>query len=426
MLRQALSFLIPIFYLMLSVSIFGASSSNIYIQCSQQIFTPLTPYQSNVDSLFNSIAYSSSLCSYNKFTINSPLYSESDAVYGLYQCQIDLNILDCYNCVTNSLNQLKTNCPVSTGGVIQLDGCIVKYDSSCFFGDEDKSELSKMCGQSIGYNNNSDVLKRIDATLEYLISNGEYFRSGDNGSIEAVAQCVQDLSLSDCQDCLVAACGRLRSECGTSSWGNMYLAKCYITYVDVDQGKDSNVDSRSSGSNSSNSNSSDSNKPRGGKSFSTIMKWVGIICGVLVLLPATYGIKVQINNCCSNKTVNTGIENGKMELALGDYTETKSVLGNLDHIVEIMARLRFNHVDRDGNVNGDEPDSSMAESNNQSPLEDFCVPVFENMDRWLLDAICERSLIDAICERLKPCLLTDHNYIVLHRRHCCRNAFVVV
>ncbi|KAI3696300.1 hypothetical protein L1987_79312 [Smallanthus sonchifolius] len=62
--------------------------------------------------------------------------------------------------------------------------------------------------------------------------NGQYFRGGVFGSIQGVAQCVQDLSLSDCQDCLSEANGRLRSECETSTWGDMYLEKCYIRFAD--------------------------------------------------------------------------------------------------------------------------------------------------------------------------------------------------
>lgn len=90
----------------------------------------------------------------------------------------------------------------------------MKYDNSSFFGAEDKMEVLKTCGHSIGYN--SDVLNRIDGALAYLIAgNGQYFRTVDYGSIQGVAQCVQDLDVSSCQDCLTEACGRLRSECQT-------------------------------------------------------------------------------------------------------------------------------------------------------------------------------------------------------------------
>ncbi|MFS7912564.1 putative Gnk2-like domain-containing protein [Helianthus anomalus] len=120
---------------------------------------------------------------------------------------------------------------MSTCGEIQLEGCYVKYNNTSYFGAPDKMEVCRRCGPSFGYN--SDVLNRIDSALAFLVGgNGEYFREGDFGSIQGVAQCIQDLSLSDCQDCLSEATRRLRSVCETSSWGDMYLGKCYIRYAD--------------------------------------------------------------------------------------------------------------------------------------------------------------------------------------------------
>ncbi|GJZ51561.1 cysteine-rich repeat secretory protein 12-like protein [Tanacetum coccineum] len=200
----------------------------------------MTPYDSNVNSLFSSLADSASLCNFNKFEISPPGNSQCDDVYGLFQCRGDLNSAECKDCVVDSLSQLKTTCPVSTGGTIQLEGCLVKYDNTSFFGVKDKMEASKKCGPSGG--SNSDVLSSIDNVLSNLISeNNQYFRKGDFGSIRGVAQCVQDLSSSDCQDCLLEASGRLRSECESSTWGNMYLGKCYIKYATDNGGEEMTV-----------------------------------------------------------------------------------------------------------------------------------------------------------------------------------------
>ncbi|XP_076884730.1 plasmodesmata-located protein 6-like [Bidens hawaiensis] len=225
----SLSFLILSFiFSLFSVS---TADSNVYVQCSQLNFTSMTPYESNINSLFTSLTDSASIYNFNKFE-TSP---QSDTVYGLFQCRGDVSSKYCNDCVANSINQLKTTCPMSMGGEIQLEACFVKYDDTSFFGVEDKMEAWRRCGPSIGYN--SDVLNRIEGALDYLVrGNGEYFRGGNFGSVQGMAQCVQDLSLSDCQDCLVEASGRLRSECETSSSGDMYLGKCYIRYT-ADQGK---------------------------------------------------------------------------------------------------------------------------------------------------------------------------------------------
>ncbi|KAK9060203.1 hypothetical protein SSX86_020907 [Deinandra increscens subsp. villosa] len=182
--------------------------------------------ESNVNSLFASLIESASVYNFNKFQISQ----QNNGVYGLYQCRGDISSPNCKDCVANAVNQLKSTCPMSVGGQIQLEACFLKYDNRAFFGAQGKTEACKTCGPSIGYN--SDVLNRIDGALATLVGgNGQYFRSGEFGNIRGVAQCVQDLSLSDCEDCLSEASGQLRSECVTSNWGDMYLGKCYIRYA---------------------------------------------------------------------------------------------------------------------------------------------------------------------------------------------------
>ncbi|KAJ0677760.1 putative Gnk2-like domain-containing protein [Helianthus annuus] len=146
-------------------------------------------------------------------------------------CRGDLSYRDCKDCVENSVSQLKKTCPKSTSGTIQLEGCFIKYDNTSFFGVEDKLKVFKRCGPSIGYN--SDTLTRIDDALAYLVGKtGQYFRVGVLGSVQGMMQCVQDLNVTDCEDCVLEARGRVRSECETSTWGDMYLGKCYIRYAD--------------------------------------------------------------------------------------------------------------------------------------------------------------------------------------------------
>ncbi|KAI3734466.1 hypothetical protein L6452_13935 [Arctium lappa] len=225
----------------------------------------MTPYESNLNSLFTSIVDSTSTSNFNTYEVSPLGSSQSDVVYGMFQCQDDLSFSDCKDCLASSVNQLKTTCPMSTFGTIQLEGCLVKYDNTPFFGVEDKREVNKRCGPSMGYN--SDVLNRLDATLTDLIAgNGQYFRRGGHGSMHAVAQCVLDLSISECEDCLTEARARLKSECKLSSWGDMYLGKCYIRYVD--QGNDDNADDCDD-----NNNRRHRKKKKGGNKAKNIGRW---------------------------------------------------------------------------------------------------------------------------------------------------------
>uniref|UniRef100_A0A5B6ZJR5 Gnk2-homologous domain-containing protein n=1 Tax=Davidia involucrata TaxID=16924 RepID=A0A5B6ZJR5_DAVIN len=209
-----------------------------YSGCSKLKYAQGTPYESNVNSVLKSLVNSAASSNFNNFKISVPGSSQNDIVYGLFQCRGDLSNSDCRDCVASSVSQLGTLCCDSTGGALQLEGCFVKYDNISFLGVEDKTVVSKKCGPSIGYD--SDSLTRRDATMNSLAAGGQYFRNGGSGKVQGMAQCTQDLSLSKCQDCITEAIGRLRSECGSAAWGEMFLATCYARYSE--RGDNSNND----------------------------------------------------------------------------------------------------------------------------------------------------------------------------------------
>ncbi|PSS13367.1 Cysteine-rich repeat secretory protein like [Actinidia chinensis var. chinensis] len=202
--------------------------SFVYGGCSQLKYNRGTPYESNVNSLLTSLVNSASAANFNNFKISVPGSGPTDIVYGLFQCRGDLSNTDCQGCVANGVSQLGTLCSDATGGALQLEGCFVKYDNTAFLGGEDKAVVLKKCGSSIGYD--SDALARRDAVMDYLAAGGQYFRVGGSGKVQGVVQCVQDLSMSECQDCLSEAIRRLKSECGSAAWGDMFLGKCYARY----------------------------------------------------------------------------------------------------------------------------------------------------------------------------------------------------
>ncbi|KAI3431229.1 uncharacterized protein J3R85_007963 [Psidium guajava] len=219
------------FLVSLSTSSFDAF---VYAGCSQYKYSPGSPYETGIDSVLTSLVSSSASSSYNNFTVAGP--APSDIVYGLYQCRGDLALADCSTCVSHAVSQLGTTCASSSGGTLQLEGCLVRYDNTTFLGAQDKTLLLRRCGPLTG-DVNSDELTRRDAVLGYVgAGDGTYkpYRTSSSGNVQAVAQCVQDLSAGDCQDCLAEAIGRLKSDCGAAKWGGVYLAKCYVRYSDSD------------------------------------------------------------------------------------------------------------------------------------------------------------------------------------------------
>ncbi|KAF5750009.1 putative DUF26 domain-containing protein 1 precursor [Tripterygium wilfordii] len=135
---------------------------------------------------------------------------------------------DCATCVARSVSQLGTFCSQTCGGGLQLEGCYVKYDNATFLGAEDKTVVLKKCGPSVGYE--PEQMGRRDAVLASLEGTSGPFRVGGAGDVQGLAQCVGDLSFGECQDCIGYAIQRLKGDCGTAVYGDMFLAKCYARY----------------------------------------------------------------------------------------------------------------------------------------------------------------------------------------------------
>ncbi|VFQ99690.1 unnamed protein product [Cuscuta campestris] len=184
-------------------------------------FSPGSPFESNLNSLFASLVNSATNSSYNNFTAAGPTGQAADHVRGLYQCRSDLSASDCAACVSGTVPQFPHFCPSATGGVLQMEGCLVMYGNADFIGVEDKTVVYRSCGRS-----DAAVGARVEAVLGSLRG-----PSGVHGGVDqalGVSQCVGDLSYDECQDCLGEAIGRLRSECnGTAVSGDMFLGKCY-------------------------------------------------------------------------------------------------------------------------------------------------------------------------------------------------------
>ncbi|XP_031399060.1 plasmodesmata-located protein 7 [Punica granatum] len=262
-----LSFLI-LSFLCSFISSHCSPDSFVFGGCTQQKYTPNSPYESNVDSLLTSLVNSATYSSYNRYTVmgSSPQY----VVYGLYQCQGDLSMPDCAQCVARAVTQLGTLCSQTCGGSLQLQGCFVKYDNASFLGVEDKTVVLKKCGPSVGYDTESMGLR--DAVLGSLASGGGPYRVGGSGKVQGITQCVGDLSMGQCQDCVSEAIRRLKSDCGTAVYGDMFLAKCYARYTTIGA--------------QAYSSSSSSGKPndKGVKTFAIIVGLLGAVALLIIFL----------------------------------------------------------------------------------------------------------------------------------------------
>uniref|UniRef100_A0A1J3IBA9 Cysteine-rich repeat secretory protein 2 n=1 Tax=Noccaea caerulescens TaxID=107243 RepID=A0A1J3IBA9_NOCCA len=209
----------------------SSTETYVYAVCSPAKYSPGSAYETNLNSLFPSLVSSTVLSRYTNLTVPAAGVKPEPGVtvYGLFQCQDDLDQTSCSSCVSRAVEQVGTLCPTSYSGYVQMQSCLVRYDNSSFFGVQDKSLVIKKCGQSMGFND-QDALTRAGDVIGSLETGSGSYRIGGNGDVKGVAQCMKDLSQAQCQDCLADAIGRLRSECGMAQGGYVYLSKCYARF----------------------------------------------------------------------------------------------------------------------------------------------------------------------------------------------------
>jgi hypothetical protein len=228
---QLHSTLCSLFFLLSSLTIHGYPIKGhifIYAGCSQEKYQPTSPFEGNLNSLLASAVSSSSQVSYNSFAIGNGTSTPPEAtVYGLYHCRGDLKIFDCSKCVESAVNQIGLVCPYSYGASLQLEGCYIRYEHVDFLGKLDTGLRHTKCSKSVS--DDVEFFRRRDDVLADL-QGASGFRVSSSGLVQGFAQCLGDLSASDCSSCLVDAVGKLKTVCGSAAAADVFLAQCYARY----------------------------------------------------------------------------------------------------------------------------------------------------------------------------------------------------
>uniref|UniRef100_A0A7N0VM24 Gnk2-homologous domain-containing protein n=1 Tax=Kalanchoe fedtschenkoi TaxID=63787 RepID=A0A7N0VM24_KALFE len=222
----------------------GGDTTFVYGGCTQQKYPPSSSYQFSLNSLLTTLVNAAGYNIYSNFTVTA---ASSPTAYGLFQCRGDMASAACSACVSAAVSQLMgVLCSDSYGAAIQLEGCL-------------------RCGPG----EYGDRVGPGEPVLEYLAGQPGFFRVGSAGDEKGVAQCVGDLSVGECQDCLGDAIGRLRSECGGAWWGDVYLVKCYARF------SGNSGHARTSGSGGLGTNDTNSNDDE-------IQKYMAIIVVIII------------------------------------------------------------------------------------------------------------------------------------------------
>ncbi|XP_020586102.1 cysteine-rich repeat secretory protein 12-like [Phalaenopsis equestris] len=204
----------------------GDPTTTIYSTCSKSQYPPNSPYQSNLNSLLSSLSAASSFTLYSQFSTSSP------SISGLFQCHGDLSIPRCSACLRSAISLLPSLCPSSSSSSIQLHGCYLRYGSDSFIGLADTKLEYKTCSTSGNGGGDEFLADKNEAFAAAAVAplTGSSYRVAAAGSVRLEAQCMGDLSLRDCDDCVLAAEKQAEVSCGGAAAGEIYLGKCYVWY----------------------------------------------------------------------------------------------------------------------------------------------------------------------------------------------------
>jgi hypothetical protein len=223
-------FVIAVFGFLVTVVGAADHTTLVFKGCADQKFQdPSGIYAQNLRNLLNSLVSQSSQKIY--FTATSG--DGQNVITGLYQCRGDLSNNPCHACVSKVPDLIDKLCGKVVAARVQLSGCYLKYEVAGFKQVSGTELLYKVCGSTKA--SGTGFEDRRDAAFETMVdgvkngSNGLFY-TGEYQSVFVLGQCEGDLSSGDCGDCVNTAVQSVKSECGDSISGQLYLNKCYLSY----------------------------------------------------------------------------------------------------------------------------------------------------------------------------------------------------
>ncbi|CAL0300011.1 unnamed protein product [Lupinus luteus] len=177
------------------------------------------------------------------FKTKELINNNTSIISGLFQCRKDITTQDCFTCVNSLPHMSNTLCSNSISARVQLDGCYIKYEQEKVLetSDEELSDQSdsnllhyKICGEISSVTNYVEFRELMDEAfveLENGIVNSDgYYRVNYKG-VQLMAQCEGDSETCECSRCVYAAVEIAKEQCGTSLSAQIYLDKCFISYI---------------------------------------------------------------------------------------------------------------------------------------------------------------------------------------------------
>ncbi|KAI9100275.1 hypothetical protein K1719_024493 [Acacia pycnantha] len=165
----------------------------------------------------------------------------NNPAYGVFQCRNYLSIKDCLACFDFARVRIYDNCSIAaTGARVIYEGCFLRYESGFFFDQSIDAGNHIRCGNGTVAKNSTELASTVQQVLQNLVEATPripgFFAAtitpvpnSNASNIYAIAQCLETVTQSGCQDCLESGLRNFQI-CIPNPNAQIFYAGCYMRY----------------------------------------------------------------------------------------------------------------------------------------------------------------------------------------------------
>ncbi|MCL7042623.1 hypothetical protein MKW94_013723 [Papaver nudicaule] len=214
--------------------------------CLGDNYTTGSTFQTNLNLLLPSLSSANNSIIIKNGYANATVGRNPDTVYGSFQCRGDLTLEDCQGCVKIGAEEIKENdrCPNSKQAFIWYDECMLRYSNENYF-----SIMQISPGRYLWNRNSISNPVQFRQTVNDFLNDlvGETVSNGGSAAIKfasgvtnttinnftkvyGIVQCTEDISLSNCNRCLLGAISELQDCCDGKQGGRVLRPSCNFRF----------------------------------------------------------------------------------------------------------------------------------------------------------------------------------------------------
>ncbi|KAE9619043.1 hypothetical protein Lal_00047396 [Lupinus albus] len=216
----------------------------VYKTCATQTFNDDHFFQSYSQTLASMFQQLIAQSSQSKFFKTKEFLNNNTSISCLFQCRKDITTQDCFTCVNSLPHMSNTLCSNSISARVQLNGCYIKYEQEKVLEITSNEELSDPSNSNLLHYKDCGVISSVTNYVEFrelmdeafvelengIVNSDGYYRVNYKG-VQLMAQCEGDSETCECSQCVYAAVEVAKEKCGASISAQIYLDKCFISYI---------------------------------------------------------------------------------------------------------------------------------------------------------------------------------------------------